>query len=125
MPVPGLKVTSAWVSSLVGGVPAPARPCESAIEKHAECAAAMSSSGLVLPFGSSDRAGQETGYVPMPDDARVTWPLPSTRLPSQAVCAVRVVATVYLRCWAPAEWSCPVVPRSAYVPPPGAPATAL
>ena len=60
MPVPGTKSTSAEVSSAVGGVPALARPLENAIEKHAECAAAISSSGLVLPFGSSVRAGQDT-----------------------------------------------------------------
>ncbi len=60
MPVPGWKVTSALVFSLVGGVPALARPLESAIEKQLECAAAMSSSGLVLPFACSARDGQET-----------------------------------------------------------------
>ena len=32
MPVPGWKVTSAVVSIVVGGVPAWASPCESAIE---------------------------------------------------------------------------------------------
>ena len=60
MPVPGVNSTSAVVSSDVGGVPALASPFENAIEKHAECAAAMSSSGLVLPLGSSVRAGQDT-----------------------------------------------------------------
>ena len=61
MPVPGWKSTSAEVRSCVGGVPAWASPCESAIEKHVEWAAAMSSSGLVTPFGSAERAGHETG----------------------------------------------------------------
>ena len=51
MPSPGWKVTSAVVSSVSGGVPALASPLESAIEKHDECAAAISSSGLVLPAG--------------------------------------------------------------------------
>ena len=60
MPVPGMKSTSALVSSEVGGVPALARPLENAIEKQAECAAAISSSGLVLPLASSARAGHET-----------------------------------------------------------------
>ena len=36
MPVPGTKVTFAVVSSVVGGVPALARPLDSAIEKHDE-----------------------------------------------------------------------------------------
>ena len=59
MPVPGTKSTSAEVSSAVGGVPAFASPLERVIEKQAECAAAMSSSGLVLPFASSAREAQE------------------------------------------------------------------
>src|SRR5690606_21549225 len=60
MPVPGWNVTSAVVSSEVAGVPACASACESAIEKHVECAAAMSSSGLVCPSGSSVRAAHVT-----------------------------------------------------------------
>ncbi len=93
MPSPGWKPTSAFVSSACGGVPALASTLDSAIEKHAECAAAISSSGLVFPLGSSVRAGQETSYVPRPDDSRVTWPEPpSRRAPSQWVFAVRVVA---------------------------------
>ena len=60
IPVPGTKSTSAEVSSEVGGVPALASPLENAIEKHAECAAAISSSGLVLPFASSAREAQDT-----------------------------------------------------------------
>src|SRR5438128_1250614 len=43
------KVTFALTSSRFGGVPALARPAESAIAKHEACAAARSSSGLVLP----------------------------------------------------------------------------
>lgn len=64
-----------------------ARPLESAIEKQLEWAAAISSSGLVLPFAFSARDGQETGYSPIPEESRVTTPLPSIRLPSQTVCA--------------------------------------
>ena len=45
----------------VGGVPAWVRPRDRAIEKQVACAAAISSSGLVTPFGSSARAGHETG----------------------------------------------------------------
>ena len=48
------------VEAWSAGVPAWASPLDSAIEKHDECAAAMSSSGLVLPFGSSAREGQFT-----------------------------------------------------------------
>ena len=45
----------------VAGVPAFVRARASDIEKHVECAPAISSSGLVTPFGSSVRATQETG----------------------------------------------------------------
>jgi len=60
MPVPGVNSTSALTVRRVAGVSLLARPLEKAIEKHAEWAAAMSSSGLVLPFACSARDGQET-----------------------------------------------------------------
>ena len=60
MPSPGWKVTSAWVSIDSGALPAPASACDSAIEKQVECAAAISSSGLVLPFASFAREAQVT-----------------------------------------------------------------
>jgi hypothetical protein len=60
MPVPGTNVTAAVVSIEVGGLPALASAWDSAMEKHVECAAAMSSSGLVRPFASSVRAAQVT-----------------------------------------------------------------
>src|SRR6202167_194644 len=53
IPVPGTKSTSTEVLSEIAGLPVVARPFESAIEKHDACAAAISSSGLVLPFASS------------------------------------------------------------------------
>ena len=44
----------------------------------------MSSSGEVLPLASSVRAGQDTSYVPSPDDSRLTRPEPpSSSGPSQ------------------------------------------
>ena len=95
MPVPGVNSTSALVSSEVGGGAGLGQAVDSAIEKHAECAAAISSSGLVLPLASSARAGHDTSYVPMPEDSRVTWPAPSKRLPSQWVLALRVVPWVH------------------------------
>src|SRR5205085_11515807 len=51
MPWPGWNVTVAEVCSSSGGVPAFARPLVNAIEKQAAWAAAISSSGLVLPPG--------------------------------------------------------------------------
>jgi hypothetical protein len=41
--------------------------------KHDECDAARSSSGLVTPLASSAaRAGNDTSYVPTPDDDNST-----------------------------------------------------
>lgn len=54
---------------------------ENAIEKHAECAAAITSSELVTPFASALRAGQETGKTPTPEELSVTSPLPSKSVP--------------------------------------------
>jgi hypothetical protein len=60
MPVPGLKVTSAFVWTSSGVWPAWASAWLKAMEKQAECAAAISSSGLVLPSEASVRAFQVT-----------------------------------------------------------------
>src|SRR5436305_3545547 len=92
MPLPGWKSTSADVSSFVGACPALPRMLDSAIEKQELCAAAISSSGLVLPLGSSERAAHDTSYVPTPDDCNDTLPLPSARPPFHVVVALRVVA---------------------------------
>lgn len=64
------------------------------MEKQLEWAAAISSSGLVLPLASCARDAHVTGCWPMPEESKVTTPLPSSRLPSHTVCAVRVVATM-------------------------------
>src|SRR6476660_8076958 len=56
----------------------------------------MSSSGLVLPPGSSALAAHVTGYVPTPDDVSATSPDPSMSDPSQWALAVRVVAMTRL-----------------------------
>ena len=53
IPSPGWNVTVADVFSSSGGLPPFASPLASAIEKHDACAAAISSSGLVLPPDSS------------------------------------------------------------------------
>src|SRR5829696_8128015 len=92
MPSPGWNVTSAEVSSRCGGLPACASACDNAIEKHAEWAAAISSSGLVRPLGSSARDAHVTGNFPTPDDSRLTSPDPSKSAPSHRVVACRVVA---------------------------------
>src|SRR5690348_2561437 len=91
IPVPGTKVTTAETSSFSAGVSFLASAFENAIEKQAECAPAISSSGLVLPFASSARDGQETGNVPMPEDSKVVSPEPSNRVPDQTVVALRSV----------------------------------
>ena len=66
MPVPGLKVTDAVVSIDSGGVPFSASASENAMLKHDECAAAMSSSGVVIEVEPSLRAFQFTSKVPRP-----------------------------------------------------------
>src|SRR6478736_1470147 len=62
------------------------------MEKHAECAAAISSSGLVFPPAASVRAFQVTSKVPRPELSSVVLPEPSVRLPVHTVWALRVVA---------------------------------
>ena len=95
MPVPGTNVTVEDVSSWSAGVPARASASESAIEKQAECAAAMSSSGLVFPSGSSAREAHVTSRGPnAPLPASWIVPEPSIRVPRQVVLIVRSVAIV-------------------------------
>jgi hypothetical protein len=60
--------------------------------KHDECAAAISSSGLVRPFGSSARDAQETSYDPRCEESRDTVPDPLVSEPLHCALAVRVVA---------------------------------
>src|SRR5260221_3271089 len=99
-PSPGWNVTVADVCSSSGGVPALARPLDSAIEKHDACAAAISSSGLVLPpVASSERAAQLTGSSPnAPLVVERIVPLPSIKLPFQITSARRSVAMSLLLC---------------------------
>src|SRR3954449_9335134 len=85
------SVTSAVTSSACGVPPAFAISLDRAMEKQAECAAAMSSSGLVTPPASSAaRFGKFTSKVPTLELDSSTWPDPSCRVPFQAVRAVRV-----------------------------------
>jgi hypothetical protein len=58
MPAGSSNDTSAEVVMDVGGCPPWASPNDSAIEKQAEWAAAMNSSGLVRPLGASARDAQ-------------------------------------------------------------------
>src|SRR5205823_2148467 len=93
IPSPGWKVTVAEVCSLSGACPACASPFESAIERQVACAAAISSSGLVMPLGSSERAGQLTSSPPTaPLDTVSILPLPLIRSPSHVTWALRSVA---------------------------------
>src|SRR3954469_11766104 len=85
------SVTSALTSSDCGVPPALPISFDSDMAKHAECAAAMSSSGLVTPPASSAaRFGKFTSKVPTLELDSSTWPDPSCRVPVQAVRAVRV-----------------------------------
>jgi hypothetical protein len=76
-------------------LPAFVSALDNAIEKHDECAAAMSSSGLVFPFAASEREGHDTSNVPTPELSSVTWPEPSNSEPCQTVVAFRVVAMLH------------------------------
>ena len=62
------------------------------MEKQVECAAAISSSGLVLPLALLGARGPGDVVRAEPEDSSVTLPAPSKRVPSQWVLAVRVVA---------------------------------
>jgi hypothetical protein len=93
IPSPGWNVTVAEVCSSSGAFPACASACESAIEKHAACAAAISSSGLVALGESSARFGQLTACSPiLPLVVWVIVPLPSIKLPRHVTSALRSVA---------------------------------
>src|SRR4051812_11515952 len=93
IPCPGWNVRVADVSSFSGGLPAFASPFESAIAKHDAQAAAISSSGLVLPFGSSAREAQETLSAPnAPLGTCSIVPLPFIMAPSQTTFGLRSVA---------------------------------
>src|SRR5690606_21665331 len=87
MPVPGLKVTDAEVFTRSGGVPFSASACERAMLKHEACAAAMSSSGVVVVSEPSLRAFQSRGKVPRFELENVTVPEPSVREPVQVAAA--------------------------------------
>jgi hypothetical protein len=86
------NVQAASVSMCGDVAPASARPADSAMEKQLACAAAISSSGLVLAPASSVRARQLTGNGPATPLASVVWPLPSVSVPSQVALARRRIA---------------------------------
>src|SRR5919108_2826273 len=93
MPSPGWKVTVADVLSSSGAWPDCASSCESAIERQVACAAAISSSGLVIPPGSSERAGQLTSKPPTAPLVTVSMrPVPLIRSPCHVTSALRSVA---------------------------------
>ena len=69
------SVTTAVTSSCSGSLPPCVSSCESAIEKQEACAAAISSSGLVLPSERSVREAHVTGSSP-------SAPLPLVSVPS-------------------------------------------
>ncbi len=94
IPCPGTKVAVAWTSSDAGGSPAFPSALESAIEKQEAWAAAINSSGLVLPPWASERAFQSTANGPDAPEVSVVVPAPVIRSPSQWVDAVESSAMV-------------------------------
>src|SRR5699024_5572428 len=107
MPVPATNVTSALVRTEVGVVPFWSSSLDSAMEKHAECAAASNSSGLVVPEVGSVLAFQLTSKVARPDVLSSALPEPEPRSPLQELVAV-VVTGVGMRS---SEWSWVLCPR--------------
>jgi hypothetical protein len=65
--------------------------------KQEECAAAMSSSGVVVVSDPSDRAFQFKGNVPRWEEEKETDPSPSMRLPVQVAAASLVTDMGILR----------------------------
>src|SRR5690348_16705479 len=93
IPSPGWNVTVADVSSFSGGLPPRARRPERDIAKQLAQAEAISSSGLVLPFGSSAREAHDTSSGPnAPLGVSAIVPLPFIRSPCQTTLALRSVA---------------------------------
>src|SRR5437588_5311171 len=78
-------VQAAVVSTRVTGLPAFSNPAERAMLRHAACAAAINSSGLV-PFAPSNRVANVYGPLHAPLAPR-KFPLPSLSLPSQTAVA--------------------------------------
>src|SRR5690606_2279985 len=74
--------------SCCGGLPPLASVLESAIEKQLACAAAISSSGLVLPAVRSVREAQVTSCSPGAPLPVVKVPRPDARSPCQVTDAV-------------------------------------
>src|SRR4051794_38344498 len=93
IPSPGWNVTVADVSSLSGGLPPLARAPDRAIAKQLAHADAISSSGLVFPFGSSAREAHDTSSGPnAPLGASAIVPLPFIKSPCHTTPALRSVA---------------------------------
>ena len=86
------SVQTASVSSFVGGWPSCASALASAIEKHVACAAAISSSGLVLPPGCSKREANVTSWPVIAPLSRSNVPDPPRRSPTQVAWAFRSIA---------------------------------
>ena len=82
------RVQSALVVRRSGGVPASPRTSASAIVKQVACAAAISSSGLVLPSGASVRSSHVTGRPCNAWLPEVTAPLPARK--RSIPCHVRI-----------------------------------
>ncbi len=75
-----------------GGCPSPVSSPASEVVKQPPCAAASSSSGLVLPSGLPIRDARVKGSSEnAPDEPAVSMPRPRARFPSQSISAVRSI----------------------------------
>src|SRR5699024_2974656 len=98
----------ALVSTDVGGVSLEASSLDSAIAKQEAWAAAINSSGFVVPPPGSDRAFQETSKLPTPEVCNVVVPDPSSR--SQVQPGLALLTTAMRAPWSKMRTlpSCPV-----------------
>ena len=96
MPASPLSAVTVAVTSVFAIAP-PFLPTKalSAMAKHAACAAAISSSGLVTPSASPMRRGKLTGRLKAPLPAFAV-PLPSMIEPSQFTVTLRENVAIYL-----------------------------
>ena len=80
-----------WTCMCSGGVPARASSLPSEVTKQVAWAAARSSSGLVLPAGTSTREAIVVGSSNEPVLAARTTPDPRAVVPSQSISASRTI----------------------------------
>jgi hypothetical protein len=101
-------------ANTLASLPASVRPPEKAIAKHDEWAAAISSSGLVLPSERAVREAQVTGSSGATPLFRRRRPVPWASVPVQATCA-RLSAEIMAPPGVASSADVPYVPTNGHV----------